>query len=122
MKAHLASLINAILLVTLGAWGYLESETPSITALIPVGVGVVLLAVNPGVKKEEKIQAHVAVLLTLIILLGLAMPLKGAIERGSTAGVVRVLVMILSSLFAMVTFVRSFIQARKNRESQGQKS
>ena len=44
MKAHVASLINAILLVGLGAWGYFGSETPSPTALIPVAVGAILLA------------------------------------------------------------------------------
>ena len=74
MKPYIASLINAMLLVGLGSWAYFTSDNPSITALIPVFVGVVLLAINRGVKREEKIQAHIAVLLTLIILFGLFMP------------------------------------------------
>ena len=73
MKAHTASLINAVILVALGGWAYLSSDDPSMTALIPVAVGVLLLALNGGVKKENKVIAHIAVLLTLVILLGLAM-------------------------------------------------
>ena len=117
MKAHTASLINALLLITLSAWGYLASESPSITALIPAFVGVVLLIFNPGLKKENKVMAHIAVLLTLLILFGLFRPLMGVIERGNTLGIVRVMVMLLSTVVAMVFFVKSFIEARKNRES-----
>lgn len=118
MKAHTASLINALLLIVLSGWGYLDSATPSITALIPAFVGVALLVCNPGVKKENKVMAHVAVLLTLLILLGLVRPLMGVIDRGNTLGILRVTVMLLSTLMAMVFFVKSFIDARKRRKSE----
>ncbi|MEM1324147.1 MAG: hypothetical protein AAGG75_28065 [Bacteroidota bacterium] len=118
MKAHIASLINALLLVGLGAWGYLSSETPSMTALIPVIIGGILLLLNGGVKRENKVIAHIAVLLTLLILLGLVMPLKGAMGRGDTMATARVAIMILSTIMAMVFFVKSFIDARKAREAQ----
>ena len=41
------------------------------------------------------------------------MPLKGAIGREETIGIVRVSVMILTSILAMVYFVKSFIANRK---------
>lgn len=115
MTAHLASLINAIFLVGLGLWGYLGSEDPSATALIPVVVGVVLMALYPGVKNHNKVLSHIAVVLTLLILLGLAMPLKGAIGREDTMGIARVVVMMVTTVIAMVFFIRSFIEARKKR-------
>ncbi|MBK20865.1 MAG: hypothetical protein CMP63_00915 [Flavobacteriales bacterium] len=118
MKAHTASLINAILLITLPLWGYLSSETPSITALIPAFIGVALLGMNYGVKKENKIIAHIAVLLTLVILFGLIKPLMGALGRGDGLAIGRVLVMIISTVMAMVFFVKSFIDARKRREKE----
>ena len=40
MNAHTASLVNAILLISIGGWGYFESSSPS--ALIPVIIGVIL--------------------------------------------------------------------------------
>ena len=120
MNAHKANLINAILLIVLSIWGYLDASKPSPTAFIPAVFGIILLACNPGVKKENKVIAHIAVLVTLIALLGLFMPLKGVIGRGNGLGIFRVGTMILSSAFAMVYFVKSFIDARKAREAANQ--
>ena len=117
LNAHKASLINAISLILIGGFGYLQSETPSPTALIPVVVGGLLIAMNKGVKDENKIIAHIAVLLTLIMLLGLAMPLMGSVKRGDTQGTIRVIVMIFTTIGALFYFVKSFIDARKSRES-----
>ena len=115
MKAHVASLANAIILIALSSWGYLSSDTPSITALIPTIVGVILLALNKGVKTENKIVAHIAVFLTLIILIGLVKPFQGAMGRGDDAATIRVGIMILSTIVAMMFFIKSFIDARKNK-------
>lgn len=115
MKASLSSLLNAIILISMGLWGYFESESKAITALIPVIIGTILLLVNKGVKNENKALAHVAVLLTFLILFGLVKPLLGAFERENTYAVIRVLLMIISSLWAMISFIKSFISARKNR-------
>ena len=118
MKAHTVSLINALLLIILPLWGYFLSETPSKTALIPTFIGIVLLALNPGVKKENKVIAHIAVLLTLIILIGLIKPLMGAIGREDGSAIGRIIVMIISTVLAKVFFVKSFIDARKRREKE----
>ena len=115
MKASLSSLLNAIILISMGLWGYFESESKPITALIPVIIGTILLLVNKGVKNENKALAHVAVLLTFLILFGLVKPLLGAFERENTYAVIRVLLMIISSLWAMISFIKSFISARKNK-------
>ena len=117
LNAHKASLINAISLILIGGFGYLQSDTPSPTALIPVVVGALLIAMNKGVKDENKIIAHIAVLLTLIMLLGLAMPLMGSLKRGDTQGTIRVIVMIFTTIGALFYFVKSFIDARKSRAS-----
>ncbi|DAC35809.1 MAG TPA: hypothetical protein HA286_04740 [Candidatus Poseidoniaceae archaeon] len=115
MKAHIVSLIHAVALIGLGGYGYLSSDTPSVTALIPVVFGVLLLAMNKGVKKENKVIAHIAVLLTLLIIIGLIKPLTGAMGRGDSAAVARVATMLVLGVLAMVSFVRSFIAARKAR-------
>ena len=113
MKAHTTSLINALILVIMGLWGYFESDSRPVTALIPVVVGIILVAINNGVKKENKIIAHIAILLTLIITIGLIKPFLGSLERGNITGIIRVSLMILTSLLAMIAFIQSFITARK---------
>ena len=115
MKPYLASLINAILLIILGLWAYFGSDSPSFTALIPVIAGVILLLLNSGIRKENKTIAHIAVVITLLVLIGLIKPLTGALGREDTLALTRVIVMILSTLLALIIFIKSFIDARKNR-------
>ena len=116
MKAYIASLQNAIILIAFGLWGYFGSDTPSFTSLIPVAIGFILLLLNPGVRKENKIIAHVAVVLTVLVLVGLAKPMAGAMGRSDIAAEFRVGFMILSTFVALGVFVKSFMDARKNIE------
>lgn len=113
IKPFIASGTNALLLIILGSWGYFSSQTPSFTALIPVFFGLVLLVFVSGLKKENKTIAHIVVVLTVLVLIGLIKPLMGSISRNDSAATVRVIVMMLSSVFALITFVQSFIAARK---------
>ena len=113
MNATKANLLNSIVLIAVGGWGYFDGDGKSITALIPVIFGVVLMLCYSGIKKQNKVIAHIAVLVTFICLLGLFMPLNGAIERGNDTAVGRVSAMIVSSLTALIFFIKSFIENRK---------
>ena len=121
MKTYQANLINSLSLIIMPLWAWfafeatIEKPEQSITALIPLFLGVILLLCNSGVKKENKIIAHIAVLVTLIALIGLTMPLKAAILDARTASIFRVVVMFTTGVIAMITFIKSFIQARKNK-------
>ena len=115
MKAHIGNLVNALVLIVISGWTYLASETGSLTALVPAVFGLALLACHPGVKSENKIVAHVAVLLTLVVFGALFVPLMGTLDRGDTVAFIRVLTMQATSVLAMVFFVRSFIEARRSR-------
>ena len=113
MNSYKANLINSSTLIIIGLWGYFESS--SVTALIPVVFGVILFLCSKGVKSQNKLIAHIAVLLTLIILLSLVgMRLPKSIESGGL-GLLRVFSMIVTSTLAIIFFVKSFIDARKNR-------
>ncbi|MEM8999559.1 MAG: hypothetical protein AAGB24_04780 [Bacteroidota bacterium] len=118
MKAHTVSFFNALLLIIFSSWGYFSSDTPSFTALIPAVIGVLLLLCNKGVKNENKVMAHIAVVLTLLVLIGLVKPLTGAIARNDFLAVARVTIMLVSTAVAMVFFVKSFIDARKARQKE----
>ena len=113
MNAAKASLINAIVLIIMGAWGW--QATGSNTALIPVAFGVILALLNNGIRKENKVIAHIAVVLTLLILVGIVRPFTSALEDNDTMGLVRTGLMILTTVIALIYFVKSFIDARKNR-------
>jgi hypothetical protein len=112
MKTHQANLLNAVALIAMPLWSYYTSLNPSPTALIPIVFGIVLLALNNGVKLENKTQAHVAVVVTLIALLALFKPMTGALDRRDNLAVFRVAVMMVTGLLAMAYFMKSFRDAR----------
>jgi hypothetical protein len=72
------------------------------------------------VKEENKIAAHIAVLLTLLILGGLVKPLLGALDRNSGLAVMRVLVMMASTVLALFFFIKSFRDVRRARAAAAQ--
>ena len=113
MTTTRANLLNATALIILPMWAYFTSETPSITALIPSFIGAILLLCTVGIKRENKNIAHIAVVLTLLALLGLIKPLLGAMSREDFIAVMRVSIMILTGVLALVTFIKSFIRNRK---------
>lgn len=120
MNAYKANTINAVVLMMVGLWGYFSSgQAP--TALIPVGFGVVLMALASGVKKENKVLAHIAVVLTLLIIIALIKPLTSQIGKGDALGILRIALMMGSSIFAMVFFMKSFRDARIAREAAAAK-
>ncbi len=117
MKPYIANLINAGVLILLGLWGYFGSETPSMTALIPVGFGVLFALATPPFKKDNKVVAHIIVLLTFLLIIALVMPLKAALGRGDSSAALRVGTMVFSCVIAMIVFIKSFIDARKAKNA-----
>ncbi len=113
---YVSSLINAIILVIFGIWGYIAGG--SVTALIPVAFGVILLILYPGVKKEAMVPAHIAVLLTLIVTIALLKPLGAAWDRSDGPAMVRTAIMFASSLLALIYFIKSFRDVRRKRKLQ----
>ncbi len=114
MTPSTANLINAVVFIVMGAWGYYGSITPSKTALIPVFIGIILLVLQQGVRNQNKIIAHIAVVLTLVGLIGIAMkPFPRALAGEDPMVIFRTGAMLLTSAYALIIFVKSFIDARR---------
>jgi hypothetical protein len=118
MEPSRANMINALILIALGIWGYVNGMGleggPSKSTLIAPGIGVILLLLTPMWRKGNKVVAHIGVLLTFLLLVALAMPFSKAIGV-DTSRTLRVGTMMLSCFIAMVVFIQSFIKARKER-------
>lgn len=117
MKPYVATLLLSVVLAAMSAWGYFGSDTPSTTALIPAGFALMLGLCSVGVKRENKVVAHIAVALVALLAFALFMPLKGAIGRADTTAIVRVSTMMIALFATLAVYIRSFIQARRNREA-----
>jgi len=117
MNAYKAHLLNSLTLIIMGGWGYFATGSP--TSFVPIGIGVLLLSLSNGVKSENKSIAHVAIIVTLLGLIGIASkPLIGALNSDDIMKKIRVISMVITSIIAMVFFVRSFIAAGKARRAR----
>ena len=122
MTAQKMNLINVFTLISLGLWGYIDVSNYTLdtivsfehwTALIAVLFGIILLLCNKGIQNSNKAIAHIAVVLTLLVLIALVgKRLPISIDQGGV-GLFRVLAMSLSSFIAFIAFIRSFIENRK---------
>jgi hypothetical protein len=118
MKATQANLLNAIVLLAAGLYGYFMILTPegtrAVTALIPAAFGLLFLVFQKGVATENKIISHVVVVLTLVLLIICTMRFLKIEDWGAKKYLF--LACIVSNIIAMIAFVGSFMAARKNRK------
>ena len=123
MKTYQANMLNVLTLIAMSLWAYFAYEptpdkmSPSVTTFIPLVFGVILLLCHNGIKKENKIIAHVAVLVTLLSVIGLVIkPLMSALDEDRFMSVFRVGAMILTGVLAMIIFIQSFIRNRRKNK------
>lgn len=114
MSVGNANLFNALTLVIMGMWGYKVTNSP--TALIPVFVGALLLVMTNFIRVHHKIVSHIAVVLTLLILIAVGgRILPAAIKSGDNMKLIRAGAMTFTSALALIIFIKSFIDVRKSK-------
>mgnify|MGYP001415968258 FL=1 len=104
--------INALTLLVIGVVAFMLKSSP--TALIPAAFGVLLGICFLTYDKNNKVVAHVCLVLMLMVFGSLFMPLKTRVAAADLMGICRVGVMQLITLYAIICFVRNFIEARRN--------
>jgi len=124
MNMQKATMAYAISLILLGVVGYFVTGMVSVTALIPMffGLPIMVLAIvakNPGRKKQAM---HIAAALGVIGFIGGArglggfFTLMGGGEVARPGAVISQTIMAILSLIFVLLCVKSFIDARKNRQ------
>ena len=108
-----AALLNSSILILIGLISYYYNST-SVTALIPVFLGLAIFLCYLLYDKNNKVFAHICVTLMLLAFVGLFKPIMGAIGRSDSYAILRIGIMQLISLYSMVCFIISFIKARKS--------
>ncbi len=111
MKPYVSSLANAAVLIIFGLWGYFDSNVHTASEFLPVVFGVLFLALNKGLRKKNKTAVFIVVLLTLLVFIELVKPLTGVIWRDDSMAIFRILTMMVASLWAIMIFIKSFIDA-----------
>ena len=113
MTAVKANLINAASLICLSLWAYFANGMSSETTLIPVAFGAVLLGHHVWLKAGSRAALAIVTILTLIIAFALWTPLSGAIGKGATLPIIRVGVMMMTSVLSLFFLVRAVFYSGK---------
>ena len=111
MKVYQITLVNALILIILGLWGYFDSN--SFTALIPVIAGVILVLLYSSNRRGNTLILNITIALTVLLIGGLIKPLTGAIQRQDNASLIRVGIMIISSLVALYYYLKKYSGRKK---------
>jgi Na+-transporting methylmalonyl-CoA/oxaloacetate decarboxylase gamma subunit len=116
------TIVCGVLLVGVGAAGYLmqDAENRSATALIPAGVGIVLLLLGWLAYKDNvrKHAMHLAAALGLLgVLAGLGRLLPKAFKGELSMGLATVCILLMVLICAVFVglCVNSFVQSRRRR-------
>ena len=111
MQASTLSLLNAFALIAISLWAYVANGFSSESTLIPVGFGVLLLACQPWLRKNDRWVTAIAALLTLVIFIALFAPLTSSIDKGLILPVIRVGLMQLATAIALAALIMAFVRA-----------
>lgn len=110
MRPYQINLINAIVLLAIGLWGYFHPAAQRSSALIPVAFGVLFLCTTPLFRRKNLIVAYLVSSLTLLLVLALAFSLIEAFPYHETGKIIRLSLMALSSGIAVGIYFRTFLQ------------
>lgn len=109
IKNHVVMIINALILIAVGVWGYFTSGSP--TALIAPAIGLVLLILAFPAKKDNHTAAHIAVGLTLVAAVTF---LIIGIRRGNAM----VIGMGVVTFICFDLYILNFILRKKQRDAE----
>jgi uncharacterized membrane protein len=115
------SVIFGVLLSVLGLYGYFGMGRVSITALIPlfIGVPIIILGVLAFDEKRIKHSMHAASVLVLLGLIGSVYRFLQKVILGNIDGssIILIIMSVICIIF-LILAINSFIVARKAREKK----
>ena len=116
-----------VALILVGVIGYVASNFVSVTALIPAFIGIIIALMGLIAQSKENLRMHamhVAVLIGLLGLIGTSVrwipSLISSVSNGTVKSPIAFTSLTLTALLCLVFVilcVKSFIDARRNRET-----
>lgn len=111
--------VVGVLLIVIGVMGYVATDAAHWTALLPAILGLVIAVL--GLLADRTDGGHHAIHAALVIaLLGAlgALPRVGGLADGNAAAIASLATVLVCAAF-IVLGVRSFVAARRDRQSAG---
>jgi len=101
-------LLNGIILLALGFWGYAANQFAMHTGIVPIGFGAYLCLISTRHHLENKSIFYFNMGLTLSFVFAMIQPLMRNIEQADPAGICRVSLEMAACAMAVIVYIRSF--------------
>lgn len=118
-KVHIINLVYSVFLIIIGLLGftlrYFEVGDFQFTSLIPLFFGVILISMTNGIKNQNKIISHLAVLLTAILFLMCVIMFIKNINGDTFLNRKTIIFLLISvaSIIVIIAYISRFKAARK---------
>ncbi len=110
MEPHRYNTFNACVLLFVGGIGFYASHFNIHTALMPIGSGLLLLALNRHLKKNHRAVFYLVAAMTAIVAIAYLWPLKRNLNQNDHMGIVRVCSIMLSCILALLVYVKYWME------------
>lgn len=108
MTTNKTCLLNGIILLDLGFWGYAANQFALHTGIVPIGFGAYLCLFSTKHSIENKSLFFFNTGLTLAFIFAMIRPLLRNIEQADLAGICRVSLEMAACVMAVIVYIRSF--------------
>ena len=120
MTASQATILNSIILIAAGGWGYLSEPSNRSEELIPLVFGLLFLIAIPPLRKDNRIVEFILRSLGLLLSIALVLALVRAIQESQVERIIRIVVMLAATAFTFFVLISKMNarlkERRKNRE------
>ncbi len=117
MSSQQAAILNSIVLLLVGFWGYAANDFAVHTAIVPIGSGILFLILSQFLKYQNKLFLLFMMAVTLILSIAFVVPFQRNLEQGDYLGMLRLGLEIAACILAFIVYLRNLIQLYKAKTS-----
>ncbi len=107
MTSQHAALMNSIILLLIGFWGYAANDFATHTAVVPIGAGILFLILSKYLKNAGKGLLIFTMVLALVLIVAFTVPLQRNVEQGDVTGMFRLAFEMAACAFAFIVYLRN---------------
>jgi hypothetical protein len=110
MKSNQAALMNSIVLLVVGAWGFVANHFMVHTAIVPLGAGLLFLVLSKFLSNGQKGLLILMMVLSLSLFIAFMVPFKRNAEQGDVFGMLRLGIEMIACAIAFIVYLRNLKQ------------
>lgn len=110
MNPYKAAILQALIFLSVGFWGYAANNFAAHTAMVPLGAGILFLALSQRLKNPDRIMLLVVMLISLALFIALMIPFRRNAGQSDFWGMFRIAIEMTACALAFIVYLRRLKQ------------